>query len=124
MPDDPELIALKELCQTITEQEESFLEELDSFLATEEERQQCKKEILYRKWYERVFLPVQTKLASQMASEDFQSMDKEKRALFDHYLSYRSKKQVFLDTISPEEYNPLKTGKSLQVVYRYAQNYY
>lgn len=122
LPDDPQLIALKQYCQTISKKEKEFLAELDLFISLEEEKQQYKKEILYKNWCERVFLPVQAKLASQIASDEYHTFGIEKRCLFDQYLSYRNKKQVFLDTIIPNEYNPLQIGKSrsLQVVHVYS----
>lgn len=116
-PDDPKLAALKKLCDTISKEEEDFLADLDSFLTLQEERQDCKKEILYKKWCERVFVPVQTKLSEKMASNDFHLKGSEKRALFDQYLCYRNKKQVFLDTFNSEEYHPTPSGgPSLQVL--------
>ncbi len=113
-PDDPKLTALKQHCDIIYKEEEDFLADMDLYLALQEERQQCKKEILYKKWCERVFIPVQAQIEAQLSSDDFQALVSEKRELFDQYLIYRNEKQVFLDTIIPDEYNPLPTG-ALQV---------
>ncbi|XP_064405134.1 uncharacterized protein LOC135350312 isoform X2 [Halichondria panicea] len=109
-PDDPKLTALKQHCDIIYKEEEDFLADMDLYLALQEERQQCKKEILYKKWCERVFIPVQAQIEAQLSSDDFQALVSEKRELFDQYLIYRNEKQVFLDTIIPDEYNPLPTG--------------
>ncbi len=115
-PDDPMLVAVKQLCDTISKDEKDFLVELDSFITVHEERQDCKKEILYKKWCERVFVPIQTKLAAKMASHEFQIKDNEKRALFDQYLCHGNQKDVFLDTFDPNEYHPTPAGgASLQV---------
>ncbi len=112
-PDDPQVAALKQLCDTISKEEEDFVADIDSFLTLHEERQECKKEILYRKWCERVFVPIQTKLAAQIASVDFHFKGSEKRSLFDQYLCYRNKKEVFLDTLNSED--PTPTGGAFPV---------
>lgn len=62
-----------------------------------------------------MFIPVQAQIEAKLSSDDFQALSSEKRALFDQYLVYRNEKQVFLDTIRPDEYNPLPTGATLRV---------
>ena len=119
LPDDPELTKIQDLCQTIADREHDFLSELDSFLSTQEERHRCKREVLYRKWCERVFDPVQDKLSSQLTSQAYHSLDEARRELFDQYLNYRNRQHVFLDTISPEEYDPMEQGRALKVCMYY-----
>jgi len=87
--------------------------------------------MLYQKWSERVFAPIQQGLASQMGGSGCRELDRKKRQLFGHYLSYQNRKvrfylephevvctqfmynsipcmqTIFLDTISSEEYDPL-----------------
>ena len=62
--------------------------------------------MLFKKWNERVFNPIQQEIRRKMQSQDYQMLDNEKRELFDKYLKYSTRQDVFLDTISREEYNP------------------
>ena len=64
--------------------------------------------MLYKKWKERVFEPIHNELNKKMDSDDYKILDNEKRKLFDNYLTYSSKQEVFLETISHKEYNPDK----------------
>lgn len=78
-----------------------------------------------------MFAPIQQGLASQMGGSGCRELDRKKRQLFGHYLSYQNRKvrfclephevvctqfmynsipcmqTIFLDTISSEEYDPL-----------------
>lgn len=116
LPDDPELSSIKELCQSILEEGREFFSELNAFLAAEEEQAHSKRELLFHKWSERVFNPIHTHLLSKMDGPAYREMDRCKRKLFDRYLSYRNNKNVFLDTISPEEYDPLLSNSNTLMV--------
>ena len=70
-------------------------QELESFICSEEVQDQCKKEMLYQKWSERVFAPIQQGLASQMGGSGCRELDRKKRQLFGHYLSYQNRKVRF-----------------------------
>lgn len=70
--------------------------------------------MLYKKWNERVFKPIQKEITRKMGSEAYQMLDHEKRDLFEKYLNYRTQQEVFLDTISQERYQPDKL-KQLKV---------
>ena len=64
--------------------------------------------MLFKKWNERVFEPIHEKVVRKMESKDYSMLDSEKRKLFDNYLRYTTKQDVFLDTISHDKYNPDK----------------
>ena len=83
-------------------------QELDQFLAEEEGYQLSKKAMLFKKWNERVFEPIHEKVVRKVESKDYNMLDSEKRKLFDDYLRYSTKQDVFLDTISCDKYNPDK----------------
>lgn len=70
--------------------------------------------MLYKKWKERVFEPIHNEVNKKMASDDYKLLDNEKRKLFDNYLMYSSKQEVFLETISHEEYSP-NNARQLEV---------
>lgn len=71
------------------------MQELEAFLCSEEAQDKCKREMLYRKWSERVFAPVQRGLISQMEGPGCRELDARRRELFNKYLSYRNKKVWF-----------------------------
>lgn len=64
--------------------------------------------MLYKQWNERVFEPIHKELRKVMDSNDYKILENKKRELFDNYLSYSMTKDVFLDTVSRDEYNPDK----------------
>ena len=85
--DPPPLLLLLLLPHTHT-----HTQELEGFLCSEEAQDQCKREMLYRKWSERVFAPVQQGLVSQMEGPGCRELDAQRRELFNKYLSYRNRK--------------------------------
>lgn len=115
LPEDPELTKLRDLCQTITDSELEFLSELDTFVAAQQDGQRSKSKALYNKWCERVFDPLQRRLSAQMTDHDPVSANRFKRELFGQYLEYKNRKDVFLDTINAEEYQPMKLDQELEV---------
>lgn len=84
----------------------SLLKELNEYLSEEKVHDERKRAMLYKKWKERVFEPIHCELNKKMASDDYKILDNEKRKLFDNYLTYSSKQEVFLETISHKEYSP------------------
>ena len=100
-------------------------------LSSRASQEQCKREMLYHKWTERVFSPLHQQLAQSMDSQQWRALDRAKSNLFQKYLEYRNRKvemrkllsllhpppflplsflpsqAVFLDTVSAEEYDPL-----------------
>ena len=87
----------------------SLLKELSEYLAKVEGQDDRKKAMLYKKWKERVFEPIHNQVNKKMDSDDYKLLDNEKRKLFDDYLTYSSKQEIFLETVSHKEYNPNNT---------------
>ena len=132
MPDDPKLTQLKQTCEHIIRAEHELLlvrviltlahtlyshthaQELNKFLEEEEGYELSKKAMLYKKWNERVFEPILKEIGKKMASQDYYAFSTTKRELFEKYLQYNTKQDVFLDTISHNEYNPV-IAKELKV---------
>ena len=65
---------------------------MNDYLLSQEVQDQCKREMLYHKWSERVFGPIQQCLTAQLNSPAYSSLDSRRRKLFEHYLKYRNKK--------------------------------
>ena len=62
--------------------------------------------MLYKKWNERVFEPIHKEIVERMASQYYHVLDNEKRELFVKYLEYSTGREVFLDTVSHDQYSP------------------
>lgn len=80
--------------------------DLGKFLDSQTDYNQSKKEMLYKRWKERVFNPIQRQLNTHM-DLSYSVLDGKKRELFSEYLSYGNKHPVFLDTMNKDEYDPL-----------------
>lgn len=106
LPDDNDLCAIKEVCKSISDREKDLLTDLRKFLDSQEGYNQSKKEMLYKKWKERVFNPIHTRLSTHM-DLSYPMLDSWKRELFSKYLAHTNKHCAFLDTMNKDEYDPL-----------------
>lgn len=106
LPTDPEVQNIQELCDQLSKTEEHLIKELETFLDTQTSCDKCKREMLYKQWSERVFHPLQTAISKCVESTITHS-DTERRRIFNHYLELRNTKDVFLDTIDVNEYDPM-----------------
>lgn len=61
-------------------------------LSSSTAQEQCKREMLYHKWTERVFSPLHQQLAHRMDSQQWRALDRAKSNLFQKYLEYRNRK--------------------------------
>ena len=52
---------------------------------------QRKKEMLYKKWSERIFAPIQSQMYQAMKG-NYAAVDRKKRELFNEYIKHRNKK--------------------------------
>ena len=75
-------------------------------MAEEEGYELSKRAMLYKKWSERVFEPIHKAIAKKMESQYYHVLDKDKRDLFEKYLEYSTRRDIFLDTVSHDEYSP------------------
>ncbi|XP_051880822.1 protein FAM228A isoform X2 [Pristis pectinata] len=90
------------LCQPIYDTQESFVKELDKYLAYKDMLNLRKKELLYKKWNECVYQPLQWKLRS-ILNQSFER----RRASILQYLDYCNKKEpVFLENYNADDFNP------------------
>ncbi|XP_071801241.1 protein FAM228B-like [Asterias amurensis] len=105
---DPESKETKKLYMAVLDRENTFVKDVDNFLTEKSFLDLRKKEMLYKKWNERIFAPLQEQMYREMKG-NYAALDKRKRALFMEYLRHRNKKGfVSLDTFDPREYDPLK----------------
>lgn len=99
---DLESCEVYDLCQPIHDTHESFVKELDKYLAYKDVLNLRKRELLYKKWNECVYQPMQWKLQSILT----QSFER-RRASILQYLDYCKKKgPVFLENYHKDDFNP------------------
>ncbi|KAK3097477.1 hypothetical protein FSP39_009971 [Pinctada imbricata] len=102
---DVETKAARGLYNPILETESTFVKDVDSFLTHKEILDLRKKELLHKKWNERVYEPLRRKIIEAMDSDDWPELDRRKRELHRQYLEFVNQKgHVFLETMDPSEY--------------------
>ncbi|CAH3161578.1 unnamed protein product [Porites evermanni] len=100
--------ATKNMYTTLLDNENTFVKDVDRFIDHREALDRRKKQMLFKKWSERVYSPVKEKVDEEMNGPNYRHLDKRKRQIYKQYLDYSNKKGVvFLDVMSPEEYDPL-----------------
>uniref|UniRef100_A0A4W3I1D4 Protein FAM228B n=1 Tax=Callorhinchus milii TaxID=7868 RepID=A0A4W3I1D4_CALMI len=90
------------LCQTIRDTEETFIKDVNKYLAHTDMLNLRKKELLYKKWTECVYNPQQQKL-NAITNQGIER----RRAPILQYLDYCNKMEpVLLEDYNPDDYNP------------------
>lgn len=105
---DPEAKATKHMYMSVLDTENTFVRDVDNFLLSKAFLDLRKKEMLHKKWSERISEPIEAKIFQEM-KKNYPQVDKQKRKLYEQYLKHGNKKGfVFLDTFDTSEYNPLQ----------------
>ncbi|KAJ7385675.1 hypothetical protein OS493_013702 [Desmophyllum pertusum] len=100
--------ATKNMYTTLLDNENTFVKDVDSFIDHKAALDKRKKQMLFKKWSERVYSPVKEKIDQEMNGPNYRHLDRRKRDIYKKYLDYNNRKGVvFLDVMSPEEYDPL-----------------
>eukprot|EP00064_Thunnus_orientalis_P020527 superscaffoldBa00005689_g20665 len=82
------------------------LQELENFLSQRDVAELRRRELLHKRWTERVWMPLQRRV-EQRVSSCTPEETKRRQTLYSHYLHHcNSKGFVFLDTGDLREYNP------------------
>ncbi|XP_060677229.1 protein FAM228A [Hemiscyllium ocellatum] len=99
---DKESLGVSALCQPLFDTEECFIKELDEYTAYKDMLNLRKKEILYKKWNDYVYEPVQWKVKAKLN----QSIERRRPSVL-QYLDYCNKKEpVFLEEYNSDDFNP------------------
>ncbi|XP_065057859.1 protein FAM228B-like [Rhopilema esculentum] len=99
---------VRNLYNTLLDNETELVESVDDYLAETEELQRRKRYLLMKDWTENVYNPLKASIDKEMESKNYRRLDKGKRKIYKDYLAYSNRKgNVFLDTMSYEEYDPL-----------------
>jgi len=100
--------SVSNLYNTLLENEVDLSEDVADYLAENEELQRRKKTLLLREWTDKVYKPLKAEITEEMNGRNYKIYDRTKRDLYQEYLTYTNQKgNVFLDTISYDEYDPL-----------------
>ncbi|XP_041043921.1 protein FAM228A isoform X7 [Carcharodon carcharias] len=90
------------LCQPLHDMEECFIQELDKYSAYKDMLNLRRKELLYKKWNDDVYEPLQWKVKARLN----QSIERRRPSVL-QYLDYCDKKEpVFLEEYNPDDFNP------------------
>ncbi|PIK41577.1 hypothetical protein BSL78_21560 [Apostichopus japonicus] len=105
---DPESKATKKMYMSVLDTENTFVRDVDNSLLQKAFLDLRKKEMLHKKWSERIAEPVEAKIYEEM-KKNYPQVDNQKRKLYQEYLQHGNRKGfVFLDTFDRSEYNPLQ----------------
>ncbi|XP_029984424.1 protein FAM228A isoform X1 [Sphaeramia orbicularis] len=96
----------RDIIQPLLDRENGFMKDLESFLKQRDVEELRRKELLHKRWTERVWLPLQ-KTVEERASSCSSKEIKRRQGFYSHYLHHcNTKGFVFLETYDPQEYNP------------------
>lgn len=102
---DVETKEARELYNPLLEVENTFVRDMENVVSSKEVLDLRKKEMLHKKWNDRVYEPLREKIIDVMDGEDWPELDRRKRELHKQYLEFVNEKgHVFLDTMDPSEY--------------------
>uniref|UniRef100_A0A665V0F7 Family with sequence similarity 228 member B n=1 Tax=Echeneis naucrates TaxID=173247 RepID=A0A665V0F7_ECHNA len=95
-----------EIIKPLLDEENIFVEELERFLSQRDLTELRRRELLHKRWTERVWFPLQKRLEEHVAGRH-SAEAKRRQSLYSHYLHHcNTKGFVFLDTYDLKEYNP------------------
>ncbi|XP_064628301.1 protein FAM228B-like isoform X2 [Lineus longissimus] len=104
---DVEAKATKGLYTSILDTEDTFVKDIDDLLLYKDGLELRKKEILHKKWNERVHEPIRKHILGEMDGPAYTALARRKRQLYKEFIEFTNKKgHVFLDTFPPDEYFP------------------
>ncbi|XP_070705928.1 protein FAM228A [Pempheris klunzingeri] len=97
---------VKEMLQPLLDTENGFVKELERFLSQRDVTELRRRELLHKRWTERVWFPLQRRVEEQ-ASSCSRAEAKRRQSLYSHYLHHcNTKGFAFLETYDLKEYNP------------------
>ncbi|XP_071476681.1 protein FAM228B-like [Diadema antillarum] len=104
---DPESKETKKMYMDVLNTEKTFVKDVDHYLMNKSFLDLRKKEMLYKKWSERIWEPIDGSIYREM--KNYPKVDRRKRNIYKEYLRHGNRKGfVFLDTYDQEEYDPMK----------------
>ncbi|KAG9344791.1 hypothetical protein JZ751_010478 [Albula glossodonta] len=96
----------KLITQPLLDTENGFVKDLESYLSHRGTLELRRKELLHKRWTERVWIPIQRSVREQLSPGRDGEPEKLRSAIL-HYIQYcNSKKFVSLESYDPNEYDP------------------
>ncbi|XP_063729605.1 protein FAM228B-like [Symsagittifera roscoffensis] len=106
---DSDLIRTRNVYDPLLETENTFVKDINNFLSHRKLTQQRKKEILHKKWNDRVYEPMVDQIEQIMGGSYYPDLREVRLKEFDNYLQHRNQLgHVFLETFDVEQYDPMK----------------
>ncbi|KAK2856332.1 hypothetical protein Q5P01_005067 [Channa striata] len=96
----------RKIIKPLLDTENALLKEFEVFLSQWDATQLKRKELLHKRWTDRVWLPLQRRLEDHVSSCSLAEA-KRRQTLYSQFLHHCNiKGYVFLETYDPKEYNP------------------
>ncbi|XP_059211913.1 protein FAM228A [Centropristis striata] len=106
---------VQEIIQPLLDTQNGFMKELDRFLRERDVCELRRKELLHKRWTERVWFPLQRKVEEHVSSCSPVAV-KRRQNLYSAYLQHCTTKGfVFLDHYDPREYNPFSLPSNFKL---------
>ncbi|KAK5903684.1 hypothetical protein CgunFtcFv8_007441 [Champsocephalus gunnari] len=97
---------VKEITQPLLDTEHGFVKELEKFLIRQDFTELRRRELLHKRWTERVWFPLQRRVEEHVSSCG-PAVCKSRQSLYSHFLHHcNSKGFVFLEHYDLKEYDP------------------
>ncbi|XP_039981535.1 protein FAM228A [Xiphias gladius] len=101
----------REIIKPLLDSENGFVKELEGFLSQRDVTELRRRELLHKRWTERVWFPLQRRVEEHVSSCGPVEA-KRRQGLYTHYLHHcNTKGFVFLETYDLKEYNPFLLKK-------------
>eukprot|EP00033_Pygsuia_biforma_P001510 GCRY01001705.1.p1 GENE.GCRY01001705.1~~GCRY01001705.1.p1 ORF type:complete len:355 (+),score=37.43 GCRY01001705.1:171-1235(+) len=100
-----------DLLEELMDERETFVGTLNNYMDRVDVEAENRKQKQHQQWESSVFKPIQDVVKQTMDSE-FELTKEMRRDEYEKFLSYGNRRNVYLETINPVEYDPLATTGS------------
>ncbi|XP_075259254.1 protein FAM228B-like [Convolutriloba macropyga] len=108
---DSDLTRTRQVYDPILNTEESFVKDINNYLSHRKLTQQRKKEILHKKWNDRVYEPMANQIEQIMHGTYYPDLRDVRLREYQNYLDHRNELgHVFLETFDTEQYDPMRVS--------------
>jgi len=94
---DPDCRMTSQMCESILGAEHQYAEEVSDFLCDQDMLDLRRRELLHRKWSDRVYNPIRGQIDTEIHGKNFSTLRLHKRQLFNEFLEHCNRSgQIFL----------------------------
>ncbi|KAJ8008717.1 hypothetical protein DPEC_G00081310 [Dallia pectoralis] len=98
---------LRSITHSILDTENGFIKDLEHFLCQQERAELCRRELLHKRWTERVWSPIQKIVENRLSHHRGKELQSSRCGMFMSYMNHcNTKSVVFLENYDPKEYDP------------------